>query len=73
MKETIQEITGEIDTEAGRETGLIAFVVRAQPNDLSGPEYIRLHIVAGGSYLWNAPVEDWSEAVGMEDERWLEE
>lgn len=47
-------------------------VVRATPN-AGGAEYIRLHLEDGSTYLWNAPVADWNNAVGgdpVAENRW---
>jgi hypothetical protein len=71
-KEILQDIVDEY-TIGGQTIQVPAGeVVRATPTN-GMPEYIRLQFASGESYLWNAPLDDWSEAVSEDDPRWVRE
>lgn len=68
--ETIEIVIGG---ETVQDTRVIGEVVRAVPNNGS-VEYIRLQFHEGMSYLWGAPLGDWSELVSHDvavETRWV--
>lgn len=55
-------------------TGCLDYhIVQAAPLDNPSAVYLRRQHVDGRTYLWSAPVEDWSAAVTDDDPRWLPE
>ena len=82
MRSTVRSISRVeeliIDGQTFSESNEIGQVVRATPVS-GGDEYIRLQYEDGRSWLWDAPLADWSHDIDVDadavsfDVRWSKE
>lgn len=73
MKTEVQAIFDEYPVGEEVVRVRVGGVIRAAPNDGSGPEYIRLHLYGEGTWIWGSLVSDWNDSVAETDSRWIPE
>lgn len=70
-KEYIADIEEEVELNGETVTQIVGQIVRAAPNDGSGPTYCRLQYDDGRSYKWSGNYAEVDINTAEDDPKWI--